>query len=58
MKRIDLLAVLAALEDAEAEFEQLMRDEDWYVTEVNDSIIDAKQRVIEALNPTAFEEEE
>ena len=58
MKRIDLLAVLDALECAEIEFEQLMKDEEWYVTEVTDRIVDAKERVIEALNPTKYEEEE
>jgi len=51
MKKIDLLAVLDALECAEAEFEQLILDEDWYVTDITDRITDAKARVVEALSP-------
>ena len=50
MKRIDLLAVLDALESAEAEFETLMFDKEWFVTEVNEKIADAKQRVMENLD--------
>ena len=49
MKRIDLLAVLDALESAEAEFEQLMYDNEWFVTEVNDKLTDAQERIKEAL---------
>ena len=50
MKKIDLLAVLDTLESAEAEFEALMYDNEWFVTEVNDKIADAKERVMESLN--------
>lgn len=52
MKRIDLLAVLDTLETVEAELEQLIFDEVWYVTDVTESIVDAKERVQEALSPT------
>lgn len=57
MKKIDLIAIKDALECAEAEFEQLMIDKEWYVTEVNDRIADAKERVMEALYPRPLEEE-
>ena len=50
MKRIDLLAVLGTLEAAETEFEQLLYDKEWFVTDVTDQITDAKERIAEELN--------
>ena len=49
LKKIDLLFILETLEDAETEFEQIMLDTDWFVTETVDKITDAKARVHEAL---------
>ena len=54
MKRIDLLHILDALESAEAEFEQLMLDEEWFVTEVVDKLVSAKQIVEEKLDETLY----
>ena len=50
MKKVDLLQVLDALESVEAELEMLMLDNEWFVTEVNDKVADAKERVMEDLN--------
>lgn len=60
MNRIDLIAVRDAIEDAQAELEQLMIDEEWYVTEVTERLHDAATRVREALGevrPTPTEED-
>lgn len=45
MKLIDLHAILSTLEDAEAEFEQLVYDKEWYVTDVIERIADSKERI-------------
>lgn len=52
MKKLDLIAVLNTLESVEAELEQLIFDETWYVTDVTESITDAKARIAEALSET------
>lgn len=49
MNKADLRHVLDALEDAEAEFEELMLEKEWYVTSVTDRITSAKQIIIEEL---------
>jgi len=49
MKKVDILAILSTLEDAEAEFEQLSYDKEWYCTEVIEKIIDSKERLHEEL---------
>jgi hypothetical protein len=38
----DRLTVLDAIESAEAEFEQLTHDKEWFVTSVTDRLKDAK----------------
>ena len=49
MKRCDLLHILSALEDAEVEFEELMKEKEWYVTSVTDRLTSAKLIIIEEL---------
>lgn len=49
MTRADLLHVLDALQDADAEFEELMLEKEWYVTAVTDKLASAKQIIEEAL---------
>lgn len=49
MNRSDLLHILSALEDAEAEFEELMKSKEWYVTSVTDRISSSKLIIIEEL---------
>lgn len=49
MNRSDLLHILSALEDAEAEFEELMKEKEWYVTSVTDRISSSKLIIIEEL---------
>ena len=49
MNRSDLLHVLGALEDAEAEFEELMKEKEWYVTSVTDRITSSKLIITEEL---------
>ena len=53
MTKVDLLQVLDALESVEAELEMLMLDNEWFVTEVNDKVADAKERILEELNGNA-----
>lgn len=52
MTRADLFHVFNALEDAEAEFEQLMIEREWFVTEVTDRLLSAKEIIIGELNGT------
>jgi len=47
--KTDLLHVLDALEAAEAEFEELMVEREWYVTSVNDRIASAKQIITQEI---------
>jgi hypothetical protein len=49
MERRDLLAVAGAFNAVLEELHQLVRDKEWYVTDVIDQVIDAKQRVEEEL---------
>ena len=49
MKKLDLLAVLDTLESVEAELEQLMFDNEWFVSEVTEKMLDAKARIKEKL---------
>lgn len=41
--------ILNALESAEAEFEELMDEREWYVTDVVDILASAKQIVLEEI---------
>lgn len=50
MTRSDLLHVLGALEDAEIELEELMKEQEWYVTSVTDRLLSAKQIIIQELS--------
>ena len=53
MNRSDLLHVLGALEDAEAEFEELMKEKEWCVTAVVDHLLSAKQIITQELSTNA-----
>ncbi len=49
LTKLNLLAVLNALESAQTEFEELMHEKEWYVTDVNDLISSAKEIVVSEL---------
>jgi hypothetical protein len=49
LSKNDLRHLLNAIEAAEAEFEELMLEREWYVTEVTDQLASAKQIVQEEL---------
>lgn len=49
MKRIDLLHIKEALEDAQAEFEELQQTLDWYVTMVPDRLASAMEIILSEL---------
>lgn len=49
MTKADLLQILDALDSASAEFEQLMLDEEWFVTEVVDKLEEAATRIKDSL---------
>jgi hypothetical protein len=53
MTKSDLNHILDALECAEAEFEELMIEREWYVTNVTDRIQSAKQIIIQELEKYA-----
>lgn len=45
MTKADLLHILNALEAAEEEFQQLIYDQEWYVSDVVDQLASAKEIV-------------
>lgn len=49
LSKNDLRHILEALDDAEAEFDELMREREWFVTYVTDKLASAKQIVQEEL---------
>ena len=50
MNRTELIHILSALEACEAELEQLVASNDWYVTSVTDQVTSAKEIVLGELN--------
>ena len=50
MKTIDLKMILETLEDVKQEQEELMRTEDWYVTDVYERVVDSISRINETLD--------
>lgn len=53
LSKSDLRHVLEALDDAEAEFTELMNEREWFVTYVVDKLASAKQIVQEELESYA-----
>ena len=54
MDRSDLLHVLSALEDSITEFEELMKEKEWYVTAVTDKLFSAQQIITEEIANAEF----
>ena len=57
LTKADLFLVKDALESAQAEFEQLMLDKEWYVTDVVDLQESALELVNTSLGITKIEED-